>query len=337
MSAEYAKVSIIIPNYNKACYIQRSLDSVLSQTIQDWEAIVVDDCSTDESWELIQEFARRDARISAYRNDVNRGGNYCRNLGIDQSKGEFLIFLDSDDWLVSDCVEGRINEISLPENSNVDMLLFKMVGAGDGKCGAVYSAGNLTTALYRFLRHEMPWQTMMPIMRRRVFEKVGKFDEAFPRLQDVEFFSRCLLMGIKLGLARRTSYDCFYCTDMKRRGVDYANVARRGVLGSRMYVEKMQKLIEGSHVSAMMKFHCRRALRETLYSGIRGLGDLRQAGYISRELELALRSESLPKRCCAIYCFCYDIGLNQVHGFNFLFLKFYRFLASFWLSIGKLI
>ena len=93
-------ISIITPCYNCEQYIAESIQSVLAQTHQNWEMIIVDDCSTDESYEIAMEYAKKDRRIKVYRMEHNSGAAVCRNKAIESSKGEYLAFIDSDDiWL----------------------------------------------------------------------------------------------------------------------------------------------------------------------------------------------------------------------------------------------
>lgn len=93
-------VSIIIPNYNCARYIAQTIESVIAQIYQDWEMIIVDDCSTDGSYETAKEYAEKDSRITVYRMEQNSGAAACRNKAIELSQGDYLAFLDSDDlWL----------------------------------------------------------------------------------------------------------------------------------------------------------------------------------------------------------------------------------------------
>jgi glycosyltransferase involved in cell wall biosynthesis len=93
-------VSIITPCYNSARFISETIESVLSQTYQNWEMLIVDDCSTDASYEIVLEYAAKDKRIKAYRMEHNSGAAACRNKAIELSQGEYVAFLDSDDlWL----------------------------------------------------------------------------------------------------------------------------------------------------------------------------------------------------------------------------------------------
>lgn len=93
-------VSIIIPTYNRAHLIERAIESVLHQTYQDFELIIIDDGSTDNTDDIINKFQKKDDRIIYLKHDRNKGGSAARNTGIKASRGEYIAFLDSDDeWL----------------------------------------------------------------------------------------------------------------------------------------------------------------------------------------------------------------------------------------------
>lgn len=95
---DYGLVSVIMPCYNSAEYIGDSIDSVIAQTYENWELIIIDDCSTDNSLEIIEKY--KDTRIRILRNSENSGAAVSRNNGIDTAQGRYIAFLDSDDlWL----------------------------------------------------------------------------------------------------------------------------------------------------------------------------------------------------------------------------------------------
>ena len=98
------KFSIIIPVYNVEAYLRECLDSVLAQTCSDWEAICVNDGSTDGSLDILQEYAAKDARFR-FIDQHNKGLSAARNAGIDAAEGEYIFLLDSDDWIVPDALE----------------------------------------------------------------------------------------------------------------------------------------------------------------------------------------------------------------------------------------
>lgn len=91
-------VSIVMPSYNAEKYINNSIKSVLAQTYQNWELLIVDDCSTDKTEEIVKSFS--DERIKFFKNDVNSGAAVSRNRALMEAKGKWIAFLDSDDiWL----------------------------------------------------------------------------------------------------------------------------------------------------------------------------------------------------------------------------------------------
>lgn len=93
-------VSVIMPAYNAERFIEEAITSVISQTVSDWELIVIDDGSTDRSYEIAMAWQQNDRRITVLRNDANSGVAKTRNRGIEMARGQFIAFLDSDDiWL----------------------------------------------------------------------------------------------------------------------------------------------------------------------------------------------------------------------------------------------
>lgn len=101
-------VSIITPSYNNAKFITKTIESVINQTYSNWEMIIVDDSSTDNSIEVIQEFVMKEEKITLLINKKNIGAAETRNVAIRQAKGRFIAFLDSDDIWKSNKLEFQI-------------------------------------------------------------------------------------------------------------------------------------------------------------------------------------------------------------------------------------
>lgn len=102
-------VSIIMPYYNAAKYINETVDAIIAQTYQDWELIIVDDCSpAPETAAVLQDVEAMDERIRVIRSEVNGGAGVARNLGIAAAQGRFLAFCDSDDWWYPTKLEEQI-------------------------------------------------------------------------------------------------------------------------------------------------------------------------------------------------------------------------------------
>ena len=115
------KVSVILPVYNVEKYIREALDSVVNQTLRDIEIICVDDCSTDNSYEILQEYAQKDSRFIVLKQEVNQGPGVARNRGLDVATGDYIMFLDPDDWYELDACESAYNQIV---KNNSDFAIF---------------------------------------------------------------------------------------------------------------------------------------------------------------------------------------------------------------------
>lgn len=102
-------VSIIIPVYNASRFLEETINSIQKQTYSNWEAIFIDDCSSDNSYNLIKKYQKEDKRIKLIKNKTNNGVAISRNNGIDYAKGEYLCFLDADDKWHPEKLEKQIN------------------------------------------------------------------------------------------------------------------------------------------------------------------------------------------------------------------------------------
>ncbi|OYT14966.1 MAG: glycosyl transferase [Bacteroidetes bacterium 4572_77] len=101
-------VSIITPSYNVAAFIEQTIKSVQSQSFRDWELLLIDDCSTDNSLALIEKYVEADKRVKLFVTKENSGAAQARNLGLSKAKGQFIAFLDSDDFWMSHKLEKQL-------------------------------------------------------------------------------------------------------------------------------------------------------------------------------------------------------------------------------------
>lgn len=313
-------VSVIVPCYNKERYVEKTLLSLCAQTYANFEVKIVDDCSTDRTWEIVQGFIAKDSRFAAERNEVNKGGDYCRNRGAALSKGEYLIFLDADDWLAEDCLAVRVAEMQKDSSAEYDMIVFPSISSKEGRLYNYMALREGADPVLGFLRQDSPWQTMMPIWRRTSFERFGGFDESFPRLQDVEIFSRVLIEGAKFKASERKTYDCYYC-DENDRMMELDKLARKSMSGLVLFLDKMSGLVKTRAQAA--------ALKESELVAIRTVGDFYQMGGIDckllDELYVSVLSRSNVSVWARFYARCYRMKINKLRGFNWLFIRIYRF------------
>ncbi|MEK7846443.1 MAG: glycosyltransferase family 2 protein [Nitrospinota bacterium] len=181
-----SKVSVIIPTYNRAHLLGRAIESVLEQTFQDFELIVVDDASTDGTGQLIRTFG--DKRIRYIQHDMNKGSNASRNTGLRHARGEYVAFLDSDDeWL--------------PEKLEKQLKVFQRGSEKLGLVSTRYSdeyldpdepfmphyRGNI---FHKLLTENIIGSASTPLIKTTCFEKAGLFDETMPASQDWDMWIR---------------------------------------------------------------------------------------------------------------------------------------------------
>ena len=119
------KVSVIIPVYNVEKYLRECLDSVANQTVKDIEIICVNDCSTDTSLKILEEYASRDSRIKILSNVQNIHAGLSRNKGISCANGQYIYFMDADDFLELNAFE-KVIEI-LDQNYDIDFCMFNKI------------------------------------------------------------------------------------------------------------------------------------------------------------------------------------------------------------------
>lgn len=211
------KVSIIIPCYNNSRVIRETIDSVINQSYDNWEIICVDDGSDDNTCRIINDYSSKDHRIILLRRErMPKGGSVCRNIGIEHSKGEYLLFLDADDILHKDCLKIRIDKIA---GSSLDFVVFPFASMKDGTIGKNATDTSIKKHFFAFSSNHAVWQTSCPLYRKTFVDRVGGFDESFPRLQDVEFGTRCLAEsnGNYMVFLQDEVADCFYRIAQERQ------------------------------------------------------------------------------------------------------------------------
>lgn len=182
------KVSVIIPSYQYAHFVGEAIESVLAQTYKDYEIIVVDDGSTDNTSEILSNFGDQ---ISVIYHRENRGLSAARNTGIRISKGKYLAFLDADDVWMPDKL--RLQVKLLDQNSDVGLVFSDMTYFGK-RCGSEKrafqevspSSGKVFKDL--FVKDFIPMPTV--IVRKICFEKVGLFDESLTSCEDHDMWLR---------------------------------------------------------------------------------------------------------------------------------------------------
>lgn len=106
------KISVVVPCYNAEHYLSECLDSIVNQSFKDFEIVCVEDCSTDKTKQALEKYAKKYKNIRVICNDVNKGLAISRNVGMNNADGEYVLFVDSDDYVSDDCLEKLYNQIS---------------------------------------------------------------------------------------------------------------------------------------------------------------------------------------------------------------------------------
>ena len=119
MSDNSIKISVIVPVYNVEEFLHQAIDSIINQTMKDIEIICVEDCSDDNCKNILREYAKKDKRIVLIENEVNKGQGYSRNIALDIARGEYIMYLDPDDWYEPDAFEIAYNHITKYNNDIV--------------------------------------------------------------------------------------------------------------------------------------------------------------------------------------------------------------------------
>lgn len=203
----FPQFSIIIPNFNRGKVILTAISSVLDQTYKNFEIIVVDDCSTDNSVQLISEI--RDERIKLFKLDENSGAAEARNYGIKMSAGEFISLLDSDDFYEPTFLEKSLNVLG----ATGDEVGFSWTGvryleSGKGK-EKIWVPEKKETAYLTFLNSLHIGTNSGVTFKREVFQKCGYFNSELPAAEDTDFFLRitkkfnyCIVLEILINIER---------------------------------------------------------------------------------------------------------------------------------------
>lgn len=188
-------VSIIIPNFNKEKQIVVTLQSVLNQEYKNWECIIVDDWSNDNSQEIINKFIINDNRFSFFlRPEIEpKGPSSCRNIGIEKAKGEYIIFLDSDDLLVTFCLKNRVQEFE--KKSHYDFLVFQMqrfIQIPEKVVERKLEEIIYKNVLSSFLQLQSLWQVTSPIYKTVFLKNIGGFNPNLINFEDLELASKAV-------------------------------------------------------------------------------------------------------------------------------------------------
>lgn len=204
-------VSIIIPTYNRADLIGETLDSILAQTYQNWECIVVDDGSTDGTNSLMDEYVKQDIRFKYLINERTKGAQGARNIGLLNAKGGFIQFFDSDNIMYAHYLKVKMS--AFQQNKDFDIITsFSHVKNVNDEIIDIFTWRTIGVIFEKLIRQHTYVDTNSALIKREIF-KDYLLDENVPSFQELD---------LHLQLSKKANYGMVweFLTAYYRRDID---------------------------------------------------------------------------------------------------------------------
>jgi hypothetical protein len=211
-SCNTPKLSVVIAHFNRAELLAHTLESIRQQSFANWEVIVVDDGSQPDELRRVQDM--QDPQIHVLqRTEEPKGPSQARNTGLEYARGDFVMFVDSDDLIAPWCFAQRLQQITLsPENSFwvFPAMLFQQQ---IGDLSMLWNDLNGEDDLLRFLHSDPPWHTSSPLWKRTALLELGGFNTAVMYGDDADMHTRALLLGMPYQKFPQATPDSFVRRD----------------------------------------------------------------------------------------------------------------------------
>ncbi|MFI1745812.1 glycosyltransferase family 2 protein [Thalassobellus sediminis] len=186
-------ISIIIPTYNRAHLINETLDSILMQTYKNWECIIVDDGSSDNSDDVIKRYIKKDSRFISFKRPNNKlkGANACRNIGLEKANGNYIVFFDSDDLMTPNHLEIKYHGI---KSYNCDFVITRTqyFNADNKGLDSYYTFKKHKITPYNYILQYVNWLTYDVCIKAKLAKSI-KFNENLSSGQEYNYFSKLVL------------------------------------------------------------------------------------------------------------------------------------------------
>ena len=196
LGSETPIVSVVIPVYNCEPFLRYTLDSVLAQKLKNFECILVDDCSPDNSKSICIEYAKKDKRIKIISHRANGGLSAARNTGLRFAKGKYVCFLDSDDLFMPEALSARVSTLEICDDENVVGTYCGSV-AIPTSCKIAPQTHKVQLSRIDFItsKGNCPFNANQPLFFREKFIKYGSFDHILKQAEDYDMWMRILREG----------------------------------------------------------------------------------------------------------------------------------------------
>lgn len=263
-------VSVVMPTYNRACLLGHAIQGVLDQTFKDYELIIVDDASVDNTMDIVARF--NDDRIMYFRHEKKSGGSSARNTGIKAARGEYIAFIDDDDEWMPDKIEKQVEKF----------------GKSSGKTGLVYCGyqyiyqGKAISDVIPEVRGKAFNESLIrcfvgaptPLVRKDCFNISGYFDESLPSCQDWD-------MWIRIAKYYEFEFDPKILAKVNVHGDQISTSLKNKILARKVILEKYKPDLEERR--SILSLHLRRLGSLCCLDGKRGEG----FNYIMKSIQAA--------------------------------------------------
>lgn len=212
-------VSIVIPVYNRKDYLEEMIVCVINQTYQNWELLLIDDGSTNDTIELMEEFSSKDKRIKVLkRESLPKGAPVCRNIGLNNACGEYIVFFDSDDIITKTCIQKRVE--FMETHKDIDFAIFPAISFNElselnnKKIYQITSVEGLEldkNNLLSVIRGEYPFLVWTNIYRKDILNNNKIFwNTRLSVYQDLDFTFQVLTRDLKFAFSNNSSMPDYY-------------------------------------------------------------------------------------------------------------------------------
>jgi glycosyltransferase involved in cell wall biosynthesis len=244
-------VSIITPSYNRENFIEETIVSVINQTYSCWELIIIDDNSTDKTLDIVRQYQDKDDRIILHikNPDIKKGPTSSRNIGLDLSKGKYIIYLDSDDLLNRNCLQQRVSVFE--NHTDCSFLVFPQKTSSNNKLfdNKIINKTTQEPFLNRFLKLspeslDVPWLNTAPIWKYKAIIDNQLFWNENLFWDDVVYHFNAISIGLKFKCFDHLEPDCIYRMHNKSRegnNVHKINKTKNFELLFKHFYKKLQK------------------------------------------------------------------------------------------------
>lgn len=247
-------ISIIIPSYNSESHIHHMLDSIQSQTFTNWELIIIDDNSTDNTFRIVSQYAEYDSRIKVFLKSFSdlRGANSSRNIGLRMAKGNYVCFFDSDDFISPSCLKNRIDFIN--NHPNIDFAVFPAIAFKTSPFDDEQNFGykHYHNVIGMLIRGALPFTVWTNIYKRySLIDNEIFWDENLKSWQDRDYNLTAINKGLKFSYSN-SSPDYFWRIEGNDNSIS-KKITSSGHLSSRLYfVDKWYQRLNNQYNDAIL-------------------------------------------------------------------------------------